>query len=115
MSDIIVDNDINDNIGVIDESNQESNIKNNQKNIQESSYTFYLSIIVVGLLLYLVYYSYVCIIETQETEPFIEKTIKTGIDVDIAFDTVGEVNKLRELQENYLKSIAHLSSKTPLI
>jgi hypothetical protein len=70
-------------------------------------YTYILSIITIGLIVYLMFYSYTCFYENQDLiiEPFIEKTIKTGIDDDIVFDVDGEVNKLRQLQEKYLNSI----------
>jgi hypothetical protein len=70
-------------------------------------YTYVLSIIIIGLVVYLLYYSYTCFYENQDliNEPFIEKTIKTGIDDDRVFDVDGEVNKLRQLQEKYLNSL----------
>ena len=70
-------------------------------------YTYVLSIIIIGLVVYLLYYSYTCFYENQDliNEPFIEKTIKTGIDDDRVFDVDGEVNKLRKLQEKYLNSL----------
>jgi len=72
-----------------------------------SPYTYVLSIIIIGLVVYLLYYSYTCFYENQDliNEPFIEKTIKTGIDDDHVFDVDDEVNKLRQLQEKYLNSI----------
>jgi hypothetical protein len=70
-------------------------------------YTYVLSIIIIGLVVYLLYYSYTCFYDNQDliNEPFIEKTIKTGIDDDHVFDVDGEVNKLRQLQEKYLNSL----------
>ena len=76
-------------------------------------YTYVLSIIIIGLVVYLLYYSYTCFYENQDliNEPFIEKTIKTGIDDDRVFDVDGEVNKLRQLQEKFLNNLNKLKLK----
>lgn len=74
--------------------------------------TYILAAIVVSLVLYLLYYSYTCFCENQAielSEPFIEKTVKTGIDSDKSFDIDVEVNKLSERQEEYLKQINNSS------
>lgn len=71
------------------------------------TYTHILGVIIIGLVVYLLYYSYSCFYENQDlnNEPFIEKTVKTGIDDDQVFDVDSEVNKLRQLQEKYLVSL----------
>jgi hypothetical protein len=73
----------------------------------KSPYFYMTACVVVALLVYMLYYSYTCFYENQDliNEPFIEKTIQTGISDDKVFDVETEVNKLREFQENYLNSI----------
>jgi hypothetical protein len=70
-------------------------------------YTYGLSLVVFGLVVCLLYYSYTCFYENQELiiDPFIEKTVKTGTDSDKVFDVDGEINKLRRLQEKYLEKL----------
>ena len=67
---------------------------------------FYIkAIFIVAIVIGILYYSYTCFCENQSlslTEPYTEKTEKSGIDDDNAFDVDSEINKLRELQEKYL-------------
>ena len=76
-----------------------------------SSYTYLLSVVVVGLVLYLFYYSYQCFQSNSDdmiSESFIEKTVKTGPGSDRSFDMNEEVDRLRKLQEDYLASLKKL-------
>jgi hypothetical protein len=70
-------------------------------------YSYALMAFVVVLLMYLAWTSYSCFYENQEllTEPFLTGTIKSSPDDDISFDMIDEVNKLREIQEDYLNTI----------
>lgn len=88
---------------VISKDNNETDSKKNNTTV----YTYILSFIIVGLILYLLYYSFCCFYNNQEinNESFITKPIKTGIDSDKSFDIESEISKLRRAQENYLKSI----------
>jgi len=72
------------------------------KKYSESFYIF--GFLSVCVLVYLMWYSYKSFYENQDLcyEPFISKTIKTGTDYDKVFDVESEVNKLREMQENFL-------------
>lgn len=72
-----------------------------------SVYTYILSAIVVGLVVYLLYYSYSCFYENQDLymEPFIEKTVKSGQDADQSFDMDVKVDELKRKQEKYLDNI----------
>lgn len=56
---------------------------------------------VVLYILYMVYNNFMT--NQCAVEEFTEKTIKTGVDDDKVFDVEGEINKLRELQEKYLR------------
>jgi hypothetical protein len=94
--------DVKQNSNIVISKDNETDIKKNNTTV----YTYILSFIIVGLILYLLYYSYCCFYNNQENnESFITKPIKTGIDSDKSFDIESEISKLRRAQENYLKSI----------
>lgn len=68
--------------------------------------TYLLGAVAILLVLYIFYYSYTCFCDNQRLdEPFIEKTIKTGIDDDISFDVDVEVKRLSDLQEQYMRKL----------
>jgi hypothetical protein len=68
--------------------------------------TYLLGTVAVLLVLYIFYYSYTCFCNNQHfDEPFIEKTIKTGIDDDRSFDVDVEVKRLSDIQEQYLRKL----------
>jgi hypothetical protein len=68
-------------------------------------------IVIIGLLIsYIFYYSYNNFCENQKSEPFIEKTIQTGIKDDKSFNVDDEVKRLSDLQEQYLNKL-HNQSK----
>jgi hypothetical protein len=74
---------------------------------EKSVYTYILSGIVVGLIVYLIYYSYTCFYENQDIimEPFTENTIKSDPSADSSFDVDSEVDKLNKTQENNLSLV----------
>lgn len=80
---------------------------------QKSYYTYFLTIIVLALILTLFYHAYSCFCANQVelNEGFIEKTIKTGTDSDLSFDVDDEVNKLARMQEQYLSRINQSNNK----
>jgi len=93
---------------------QQSNFKHDtQKNIDEPIHGGAMDIcyrygyvVIIGLLIvYIFYYSYNSFCENQNSEPFIEKTIRTGIDDDRSFDVDAEVKRLSDLQEQYLRKL----------
>jgi hypothetical protein len=82
---------------------------NNQEQPKSSINTYIqkytLSIVVIVIIFYILYKSYNNFYANQDTEPFIEKTIKTGIDDDKSFDVDTEVSRLSNMQESYLKKL----------
>ena len=87
-----------------------SNVNNvgvisNDKSDKSKWMSYAITITVVCLVLYVFYYSWCCFQENQCEEPFIEKTIKTGIDDDKSFDIDKEVKRLSDIQESYLRKL----------
>ncbi len=67
-----------------------------------------LIVVAVLLVFYVLYFSYSRFRINQTlggTEPFIEKTVKTGTDSDRSFDIGREVQRLSDLQEQYLRKL----------
>jgi hypothetical protein len=69
-------------------------------------YTYLLSLVVVVIVIGLLYHSYNCYCTNQDlyedSEGFIEKTVKSGTDSDLSFDVDYQVNQLNQKQEKYL-------------
>jgi cell division protein FtsL len=76
---------------------------------ERSYYTYILSIVVVAIIVGLLYHSYSCYCTNQDlyedSEGFIEKTIKSGTDSDSSFDVDDQVNQLIKKQDKYLAQI----------
>lgn len=69
---------------------------------------FALIALVVLLVIYIMYYSYSCFCSNQalgSPEKFTEKTVKSGVDSDKSFDIDAEVQRLSDLQEQYLRKL----------
>jgi hypothetical protein len=86
-------------------TNQYDDSKNVYGNAVDMCYNYGYIIIISLLIVYIFYYSYNSFCENQNSEPFIEKTVKTGIDADKSFDVDEEVKKLSDLQEQYLRKL----------
>jgi hypothetical protein len=77
--------------------------------ITTAYYTYVLSFLVVAIVIGLLYHSYSCYCTNQDTyedsEGFIEKTVKSSTDSDSSFDVDDQVNQLIRKQEKYLAQL----------
>jgi uncharacterized protein HemX len=77
--------------------------------IATTYYTYVLSLLVVAIVIGLLYHSYSCYCTNQDiyedSEGFIEKTVKSGTDSDSSFDVDNQVNQLIRKQEEYLSQL----------
>lgn len=72
------------------------------------SYTYILIAVVVILVLFLIYHAYSCFCINQEldiAEPYIDGSPRTDTQSDKSFDVENEVQKLIQLQEQYLEKL----------
>jgi cell division protein FtsL len=70
-----------------------------------SSYTFLLVAVVICLVLFLIYHAYSCFCVNQEIEPYLNTQPRTDTQSDKAFDVDDEVQKLSQMQEQYLEKL----------
>ena len=70
-----------------------------------SSYTFLLVAVVICLVLFLIYHAYSCFCINQEIEPYLNTQPRTDTQSDKAFDVDDEVQKLSQMQEQYLEKL----------
>ena len=84
--------------------NTNSSVTNTSSN---NYYMYMVGFLIIAVIIYLLWTSYSCFYDNQDLfdDPFISGTIKSSPDDDIVFDVDGEINKLRELQENYLNNL----------
>jgi len=80
-------------------------IEDSTMNYTKNIYTYILSFIVVGLVIYLAYYSYTCFYDNQYIVDTIAEKSSKSIDAD-EFDVDKEVNILIKLQNKYLDKVA---------
>ncbi len=80
-------------------------IEDSTMNYTKNIYTYILSFIVVGLVIYLAYYSYTCFYDNQYIVDAISEKSSKSIDDD-EFDVDKEVNILIKLQDKYLDKVA---------
>jgi hypothetical protein len=70
-----------------------------------SSYTFLLGVVVICLVLFLIYHAYSCFCINQEIEPYLNTQPRTDTPSDNAFDVDDEIQKLSQMQEQYLEKL----------
>lgn len=68
-------------------------------------YRYGMMLCIGALCLYILYYSYCNFCDNQNIEPYIEKTVRTGIADDKSFDVEAEVKRLSDMQEKYLRKL----------
>lgn len=74
----------------------------------KASYTYVLIAIVIILVLFLIYHAYSCFCNNQNldlSEPYIDGSPRTDTQSDKSFDVENEVQKLIQLQEQYLEKL----------
>ena len=70
-----------------------------------SSYTLLLVAVVICLVIFLMYHAYSCFCINQEIEPYINTQPRSDPQSDKAFDVDDEVQKLSQMQEQYLEKL----------
>jgi hypothetical protein len=74
------------------------------------SYTFLLVAVVICLVLFLIYHAYSCFCINQDIEPYLNTQLSTDTQRDNAFDVDDEVQKLSQMQEQYLEKLQQAST-----